>query len=167
MLLFFFSQIHDQVTFWNWSESVLLPGLYNNTWYNDQKFGANEPYISDGKLSLVGLPRLRQARVRSGEQLRTRHRREINWMNFNELSLFSGKINETNLDSRRPLDELSSPECTGLKSKPAGSHQFIVYWTSRPLKLCGFGRIDSWNISKESVVNHYLEWNIDFPTKSW
>ena len=45
----------------------MLPGLYNNTWYNGEKFDEKKNLISDRNLFLVGLPRLRQARVLPGK----------------------------------------------------------------------------------------------------
>ena len=62
-----FIQIHDESTFWKWSETVMLPGLYDNTWYNGEEFDPKKNLISDRKLFLVSLPRLRQARVRPGK----------------------------------------------------------------------------------------------------
>ena len=44
-----------------------MPGLYHTTWYNDEKFEYKEGFISNRENFMVGMPRLRQARIRPGE----------------------------------------------------------------------------------------------------
>lgn len=44
-----------------------MPGLYNATWYNGERFEYEEGFISNRENFMVGMPRLRQARIRPGE----------------------------------------------------------------------------------------------------
>lgn len=46
---------------------VLVPGLYDVTWYNGQAFEYNEGFISNKKNFLVGMPRLRQIRLKTSK----------------------------------------------------------------------------------------------------
>ena len=52
---------------WNWTENDLLPSLYNTKWYNGQPFEYEEGFISDKQTFMLGMPRLRQLRVKKGE----------------------------------------------------------------------------------------------------
>ena len=52
---------------WNWTENDLLPNLYNTNWYNGQPFDYEEGFISDKQTFMLGMPRLRQLRVKKGE----------------------------------------------------------------------------------------------------
>lgn len=47
---------------------MFLPGVYETTWYNDQPFSAPEGYISSREAFLVGMPRLKQIRVKEGKE---------------------------------------------------------------------------------------------------
>ena len=46
---------------------MLLPGLYNTRWYNSQAFKYEEGFLSNKKVFLVGMPRLRQLRIHTGK----------------------------------------------------------------------------------------------------
>lgn len=48
---------------WDWVRSVLVPGLYDDG--KGMQVGSG-PYIGDGDAVLVGMPRLRQLRVKKG-----------------------------------------------------------------------------------------------------
>ena len=48
-------------------DEVLVPGLYDVTWYNGQPFEYNEGFISNKKNFLVGMPRLRQIRLKKSK----------------------------------------------------------------------------------------------------
>ena len=52
---------------WNWTENDLLPSLYNTKWYNGEPFEYKEGFISDKQTFMLGMPRLRQLRVKKGE----------------------------------------------------------------------------------------------------
>ena len=64
MLLYF--QVKDTPTFWNWAKTELIPGLYNTHWYNGQKFEYEEGFVSSREAFMVGMPRLRQLRIKPG-----------------------------------------------------------------------------------------------------
>ena len=44
-----------------------MPGLYHTTWYNGEKFEYTEGFISNRENFMVGMPRMRQARIRPGK----------------------------------------------------------------------------------------------------
>ena len=48
--------------FWDWARDVLIPGLYEDS--KDVTLSNSTPYTGDGDAVLVGMPRLRQLRVR-------------------------------------------------------------------------------------------------------
>ncbi|KAJ7334469.1 hypothetical protein OS493_014786 [Desmophyllum pertusum] len=56
------SQISSRETTWDWIRDVLLPGIYQDR--KDVAFSNSTPYIGDGDSVLVGMPRLRQLRVK-------------------------------------------------------------------------------------------------------
>ena len=49
---------------WEWTRDVLIPGLYDDN--KDVRFSNASPYTGDGETVLVGMPRLRQLRVKKG-----------------------------------------------------------------------------------------------------
>ena len=49
---------------WDWIRGVLIPGIYEDR--KDVAMSNSTPYIGDGDAVLVGMPRLRQLRVRKG-----------------------------------------------------------------------------------------------------
>ena len=57
-------QITSQVKMWEWTRNVLIPGLYDDN--KDVSFSNATPYTGDGETVLVGMPRLRQLRVKKG-----------------------------------------------------------------------------------------------------
>lgn len=60
-------QVVDAPSLWNWMDEVLVPGLYDVTWYHGQPFEYQEGFISNKKNFLVGMPRFRQLRLKSGK----------------------------------------------------------------------------------------------------
>ena len=52
--------------FWNWTDRVLVPNLYNTTWYNGKPFSYEEGFLRNKDLYLVGMPRIRQLRIKTG-----------------------------------------------------------------------------------------------------
>ena len=59
--------MNSKDSLWKWIESDLLPSLYNTTWYNGQPFEYKEGFISDKQTFTLGMPRLRQLRVKKGK----------------------------------------------------------------------------------------------------
>ena len=49
---------------WDWIRDVLIPGIYEDR--KDVRMSNSTPYIGDGDAVLVGMPRLRQLRVKKG-----------------------------------------------------------------------------------------------------
>ena len=65
--LFVIHKVNNPAAFWKWTNNILVPGLYDVTWYNGEKFEYKEGFISNRENFMVGMPRLRQARIRPGE----------------------------------------------------------------------------------------------------
>lgn len=61
-------QVKNVSAFWNWTEHRLIPSLYNATWYNGKHFEYEEGFISNRESYLVGMPRLRQLRIKEGKK---------------------------------------------------------------------------------------------------
>ena len=54
--------------FWRWLEDAFVPAIFSEGWYKDQEEkGLN--YIRNDRLTLVGMPRLRQLRVMKGKYI--------------------------------------------------------------------------------------------------
>ncbi|KAL9952359.1 hypothetical protein ACROYT_G039604 [Oculina patagonica] len=60
-----FEEIDSKDAFWEWIEEEFIPGVYDTSWYNGQRFIAPEGYISSRESFLVGMPRFKQVRVRA------------------------------------------------------------------------------------------------------
>ncbi|XP_022807270.1 polycystic kidney disease protein 1-like 2 [Stylophora pistillata] len=58
------NKISDRFNTWNWLRDVLVPGLFEDG--KDVTLNSSSPYIGDGDAVLVGMPRLRQLRVKEG-----------------------------------------------------------------------------------------------------
>ena len=52
--------------FWAWVKTKLLPSLYDTEWYNGEPFEYEEGYVSNREVFIVGMPRIRQLRIRPG-----------------------------------------------------------------------------------------------------
>ena len=50
---------------WQWLQDVLLPGIYQDD--EDLAFSNSTMFTGEGDVVLVGMPRLRQLRVKKGE----------------------------------------------------------------------------------------------------
>lgn len=59
-------QIEGSDSFWTWSKINLVPGLFDTNWYNNERFDHPEGFISNKQQFLVGMPRFRQVRVKTG-----------------------------------------------------------------------------------------------------
>ena len=57
----------NTASLWKWVNGVLLPSFFNVTWYNGQPFEQKEGFISNKKNFLMGMPRLRQLRLKKGK----------------------------------------------------------------------------------------------------
>lgn len=60
-------KVTGAASFWSWMRDTFVPGLYNTTWYNGLPFNYDEGFISNRENFLVGMPRLRQVRIRPGK----------------------------------------------------------------------------------------------------
>ena len=58
------TQVTDTASFWEWIEGNLITGLYDATWYNGRQFEYKEGYISNHEEFMIGMPRLRQLRLK-------------------------------------------------------------------------------------------------------
>jgi len=56
--------VTNPASLWKWVDDIVLPGLYNVTWYNGQTFEYKEGFISNKQTFLMGMPRLRQLRIK-------------------------------------------------------------------------------------------------------
>ncbi|XP_078349560.1 polycystin-1-like protein 2 isoform X5 [Oculina patagonica] len=63
-----FDKVNSPPAFWKWTNKILVPGLYNVRWYNGDRFEYKEGFISNREGFMVGMPRLRQARIRPEER---------------------------------------------------------------------------------------------------
>ena len=59
---------------------TFVPGLYNTTWYNGLPFNYDEGFISNRENFLVGMPRLRQVRIRQGKRIKLLDQYFKSWM---------------------------------------------------------------------------------------
>lgn len=59
----------DSNSLWKWVDDVLVPGLYDFKWYNGQPFKHKEGFISNKQTFLMGMPRLRQLRIKTSKIL--------------------------------------------------------------------------------------------------
>ena len=50
---------------WQWLQDVLLPGIYQDG--EDLAFSNSTTFTGEGDVVLIGMPRLRQLRVKKGE----------------------------------------------------------------------------------------------------
>ena len=57
----------NPTSLWEWMDDVLIPGLYDVTWYNGQPFEYQEGFISTKLTFLMGMPRLRQLRMKTSK----------------------------------------------------------------------------------------------------
>ncbi|XP_048586750.1 uncharacterized protein LOC5520842 isoform X2 [Nematostella vectensis] len=59
-----FETVTSPEKFWEWTDSTLLPALYEPQWYNGKPFEYDEGFISSREAFVVGMPRLRQVRLK-------------------------------------------------------------------------------------------------------
>ena len=60
----FYFQVENTASLWEWIDDVLLPGLYDVTWYNGQPFEHKEGFISTKQTFMMGMPRMRRLRIK-------------------------------------------------------------------------------------------------------
>lgn len=53
-------------SFWAWMRGKLFPALYDTRWYNGWMFDYDEGFMGNRELFMVGMPRLRQIRIKPG-----------------------------------------------------------------------------------------------------
>ena len=61
-------QITDATQFWEWIENIFLPAAFVDDWYNGHEERVSE-YIGNKRSILVGMPRLRQLRVKESKYI--------------------------------------------------------------------------------------------------
>lgn len=61
-------QVGDFLGFWTWMANIFAPGIYTTNWYNGEDQN-NTMHISDKVSILIGMPRIRQLRIRQGKCL--------------------------------------------------------------------------------------------------
>ena len=69
--LFVFSfifQVTDSNRLWGWLRQEFIPNIYNQTWYNGLK-EENDVYIGNKMSMLIGMPWMRQLRVKKSKRL--------------------------------------------------------------------------------------------------
>ena len=69
-------QVTNNTLFWNWSINVFVPAIYAGVWYNGLPENQSN-YIGDKCSVLVGMPRVRQLRVKSSKSYFVSFRRNI------------------------------------------------------------------------------------------
>ena len=68
ILWFFKLQRGGPSQFFQWMGETFVPGVYAGSWYNGDDERLQE-YIGNKRSLLVGMPRLRQLRVKEGKQI--------------------------------------------------------------------------------------------------
>ena len=68
--LYLLQEVQSSDTFWEWLSGDIIPAAYSGKWYNGQKEEIPE-FLDNKKLIMLGMPRLRQLRVKSGESIKT------------------------------------------------------------------------------------------------
>ena len=66
IFLFDFIQVDDALKFWTWLSTNFTASVFGNRWYNGKE-ERNGIYISDKSSILVGMPRIRQLRIKTGD----------------------------------------------------------------------------------------------------
>ncbi|KAL9952071.1 hypothetical protein ACROYT_G039275 [Oculina patagonica] len=106
-----FEKVKDTPSLWKWLDGVLVPGLYDITWYNGQPFQYKEGFISSKLTFLMGMPRLRQLRIKQKERCQTGFLdTHVNDLFARCLETYSGDSEDTtpyNLPKWIPLDNYS------------------------------------------------------------
>ena len=59
-------QVTDRHKLWNWMSQHFLPNIYNQPWYNGD-FNKEGLYIANKKSILIGMPWMRQLRIRNSK----------------------------------------------------------------------------------------------------
>ena len=71
-------QVINNTLFWNWSINVFVPAIYAGVWYNGLPENQSN-YIGDKCSVLVGMPRVRQLRVKSSKWYFVSYHKNIAW----------------------------------------------------------------------------------------
>ena len=68
IILYIIWQVTYPDRFWGWMEQYFIPNIYAGFWYNGAK-EEEEVYIGNKKSILLGMPRLRQVRVKESKYI--------------------------------------------------------------------------------------------------
>lgn len=66
VIYLFIFQISKELDYWKWSKSQFFDSVFAGKWYNG-KAERIEAYIGNKRSILVGMPRIRQLRVKPGK----------------------------------------------------------------------------------------------------
>ncbi|XP_078351488.1 polycystin-1-like protein 2 [Oculina patagonica] len=117
-----FEEVVDTSSLWNWIDEVLVPGLYDVTWYNGQPFDYKEGFISNRQNFLVGMPRLRQIRLKKRNSCPAGlYRTQINSLFLGCLEIYSSDSEDRtpfNLPKWIPLKNHSHFPSTDICPRP-------------------------------------------------
>ena len=61
-----FFQVDDALKFWTWMSTNFTASVFGSRWYNGKE-ETNGIYISDKSSILLGMPRIRQLRIKKGD----------------------------------------------------------------------------------------------------
>lgn len=61
-----FFQVDDALKFWTWMSTNFTASVFGIRWYNGKE-ETNGIYISDKSSILLGMPRIRQLRIKKGD----------------------------------------------------------------------------------------------------
>lgn len=64
----YFWQITNTTQFWGWIENIFVPEVFVDDWYNGVREKVSE-YIGNKRSILVGMPRLRQLRIKESKSI--------------------------------------------------------------------------------------------------
>ena len=64
----YFWQITNIAQFWGWIENIFVPEVFVDDWYNGEREKVSE-YIGNKRSILVGMPRLRQLRIKESKSI--------------------------------------------------------------------------------------------------
>ena len=61
------AQVKNARSYWKWLRGQFVDGIYANEWYNGKK-ATKQEYVNNKKSILLGMPLLRQMRIKKGNE---------------------------------------------------------------------------------------------------
>ena len=90
-------QVTDRDKLWNWMREQFLPNIYNQPWYNGNS-DAKDMYIANKKSILIGMPWMRQLRIRNSKRcFKFSNNPEFSFFLFSSLVQFGRSSKHANL----------------------------------------------------------------------